>query len=242
MPHTIRTILPPAKQTLQQAGIASFSLDAELLLREVMGISRERMIGYPDDPVAEEQVQRFQAWLTRRQNREPISHLLGRREFWGRDFKVTKDTLDPRPDSETLIEAALAAFPDRQQSLHVIDLGVGTGCLLLTLLAELPNAQGLGVDISPEALAVAKENSDKLGLAKRAKFVIDRWGQHVDGTFDLVVSNPPYIKRSEIESLEPEVAVLSPCWLYQAVKMVWNVTAAWLQALIGYWLIMVLPL
>jgi release factor glutamine methyltransferase len=139
-----------------------------------------------------------------------VAQLTGRREFWDLTFKVTQHTLDPRPDSEALIEAVLARFRDREQALRVLDLGTGTGCLLLTLLKEYPNASGLGVDICPEALGVAQENALNLGLQPRVDFVQSCWAEQVKGMFDIVISNPPYIPTDAIEKLAPEVARFEP--------------------------------
>src|SRR5690606_13063244 len=120
-----------------------------------------------------------------------VSRILGRREFWSLCFRVVPATLDPRPDSETLIEASLAAIPNRAAALRLLDLGTGTGCLLLALLAELPNATGLGVDIEPAAVTAARENATSLGLAARASFHVADWTAGIDGSFDIIVANPP---------------------------------------------------
>jgi release factor glutamine methyltransferase len=206
----IKTHLHTAKQSLRAAGIESASLDAELLLAHTLQTSREQIIGYPERTLSTEQFFQFEALVERRTKREPMAHILGKREFWGRDFKVNHHTLDPRPDSETLIEAVLDLYPDRNNNLRIIDFGTGTGCLLLTLLAEFPNANGVGVDISGDALVVANENSCNLGLANRSRFIVSRWGDEVQGKYDLIISNPPYIKSSEISGLEPEVAEYEP--------------------------------
>lgn len=148
--------------------------------------------------------------IDRRKRREPISHIIGNREFWSMDFKVNRNTLTPRPDSETLIETALRIIPDRNKKLRIVDFGTGTGCLLLTLLKEFSNSQGIGVDISKEALIVAELNCMNLGLGERAGFINNFWGESLTGKFDLIVSNPPYIKNSDIKKLEPEVSVYEP--------------------------------
>ncbi len=204
----ISTILLDAKRRLREAGVPSYALDAELLLAEALGRTREQIIFYPEYEV--ESTAHYETLLTRRLAREPMAHILGRREFWGREFKVTADTLDPRPDSETLIETVLNLCPDRQKSYKILDLGTGTGCLLLTLLSEYTNAYGVGVDISPAALAVANQNAIKLSLAKRAHFLLECWTAGVTGTFDIIISNPPYIKASDIPELEPEVSRYEP--------------------------------
>ncbi|MCE3232453.1 MAG: Methylase of polypeptide chain release factor [Rickettsiaceae bacterium] len=206
----IKSILSSAKAELSNTGSPSSALDAELLLAYALGASREKIIGYPELEISGEEAKAFNALVKRRIAREPMAHILGRREFWGREFKVNKYTLDPRPDSETLIEAALELFPLDKQ-LNILDFGTGTGCLLLTLLAEFPNAKGVGVDISSDALAVAKGNSCNLGLANRAEFIVSSWGDKVQGKYDLIISNPPYIRSSDISCLEPEVSKYEPC-------------------------------
>ncbi len=206
----VKQALSDSKQLLRISGVPSYALDAELLLMHVLQITREKIIGYPERAITSDEADLFGGLIKRRAGREPLSHILGRREFFGREFKVTKDTLDPRPDSESLIEAVFAVYPDKDKALNIIDFGTGTGCLLLTLLAEYENAKGTAVDISEPTLAVAKENSVKLGLAKRADFIVSNWGEEVKGKYDLIISNPPYIKKAEIEGLEPEVSIYEP--------------------------------
>ncbi|TFL17880.1 peptide chain release factor N(5)-glutamine methyltransferase [Jannaschia formosa] len=138
--------------------------------------------------------------VARRAAREPVSHILGRRAFWAHEFEVTPDVLDPRPETETLVEAALEG-----ELTTVLDLGTGSGCILLSLLAARPEAQGLGTDISEAALAVARRNAEALGLAARATFRRADWLSGIDGAFDLIVSNPPYIAAAEMAGLSPEV-------------------------------------
>jgi release factor glutamine methyltransferase len=152
----------------------------------------------------------FETLLGRRLAREPVSRILGRRAFWTLDLVVTPDTLDPRPDSETLIEAALAAFADRAPPRHVIDLGTGTGCLLLAVLSEFPDATGLGVDRLAGAVSTARENAHLAGLADRAVFVQTDWDDLPHGQADLILSNPPYIADQTLARLEPEVALFDP--------------------------------
>ena len=152
----------------------------------------------------------FETLLRRRVAREPYARIAGRREFWSLDFALSPDTLDPRPDSETLIEAALAAFPDRAASLRVLDFGTGSGCLLLAFLSERPNATGIGVDILPGAVDAARANAATLGLAGRAQFRVGDWGGGLDGPADVILANPPYIPSAEIAGLEPEVAAYDP--------------------------------
>lgn len=144
-----------------------------------------------------------------------MAYILGEREFWGLPFKVSPAVLVPRPDSETIIEAVLGLMPDRDRAWRILDLGVGSGCLLLTLLREYPQASGVGLDASEEALAVARDNAEALAVSRRAQLMAgdwrrSRWTEGLGGPFDLVVSNPPYIESSAIDGLMPEVARFEP--------------------------------
>ena len=147
----------------------------------------------------------YERALQKRAARVPVSHITGTREFYGRVFQVTRDVLDPRPDTETLIEIAL-----RHPFRRVLDLGTGSGCILLSLLAERPGSSGTGTDISTTALSVARANAEALGLAGRASFIASNWFAATDGRFDLIVSNPPYIAASEMAALDPEVRDYEP--------------------------------
>ncbi|MDO8605269.1 MAG: peptide chain release factor N(5)-glutamine methyltransferase [Phaeospirillum sp.] len=207
---TIAQLLHQASARLMAAGIETSRLDARLLLGEVLGLEPQAVFSKPQLEVSAPLRQRFDDLLTRRLAREPMSHLLGRRGFWTLELKVTADTLDPRPDTETVIEAVLDGLAERGRPRRVLDLGTGTGCILLALLSELGFATGLGVDKSPAALDVARHNAHSLGLAGRASFQLGDWGAGLDERFDIIVSNPPYIPDGEIDGLEPEVAVFEP--------------------------------
>jgi release factor glutamine methyltransferase len=146
----------------------------------------------------------------RRLGREPVSRILGVRAFWRSDFKISKETLDPRPDSETLIETVLR-YTDKNRALNILDLGTGTGCLLLSLLQEFPKAKGFGIDISEDAILTAKANAEALALSSRSSFMKINWKDFkTDTPFDIIISNPPYIAESEIPHLEPEVREYDP--------------------------------
>jgi release factor glutamine methyltransferase len=167
------------------------------------------------DPVPSAVAAAVRALGARRVRREPMAYILGEREFWGLPFKVTPAVLVPRPDSETVIEAVLALMADRARAWRILDLGVGSGCLLLTLLREYPKATGVGLDASPEALAVAADNARALGVEGRARLVAGDWRQPgwtgpLDGPFDLVVANPPYIESAALARLMPEVSSFEP--------------------------------
>lgn len=203
-------ILNKAKQELHDVGIATPFLDAELLLAFVLGRSREFVIGRPEYQLSKKEEEDFSSFIKRRQNFEPVAKIIGIKEFWGREFVVNATTLDPRPDSEALIEAFIELMPNRNIKFKVLDLGTGSGCLLLTILAEYPNALGIGGDIVKDTLDVAKYNAEKIGLAKRSDFILNNWTEGMDGKFDLIISNPPYIKNSDIEKLAPEVSMHEP--------------------------------
>ncbi|WP_374466911.1 peptide chain release factor N(5)-glutamine methyltransferase [Ferrovibrio sp.] len=203
-------LLLDATRRLKEAGIEGPRQDAVLLLSEAAGLSPDRVRLQPETTLAPDIAARFEALMQRRLAREPVSQILGRREFWGLDFHVTRDVLDPRPDSETLVAGALAAIPDRGAAWRIVDFGTGSGCLLLSLLHELPNATGLGVDASPAALEIARANAEQLGLASRVDFRQGDWGAGLEGPFDILISNPPYIESAVVPELAPEVARHEP--------------------------------
>ncbi|TAN74534.1 MAG: peptide chain release factor N(5)-glutamine methyltransferase, partial [Magnetospirillum sp.] len=207
---TAAQILHRAAGQLAAAGIETARLDARLMLGEVLGLAPQAVFTRPQLELGPAEQARFDALLARRLAREPMSHLLGRRGFWTLELKVTADTLDPRPDTETVIEAVLDGLPEWGRPRRILDLGTGTGCILLALLSELGFATGLGVDKSPAALEVARHNAHSLGLAERVAFRLGDWGDGLDGRFDIIVSNPPYIRDGDIDGLAPEVAAFEP--------------------------------
>jgi len=209
-PITTQEVLRTAVLSLQQAKIESASLDARILLQHVLRLSREQFLLAMEESLSNDQHAMFNELIAKRTNRQPVAQIIGKREFWGMEFKVTGDTLDPRPDSESVIEAVLGQCRDRLKPYKVLDLGTGTGCLLLSLLNELPNATGIGVDISEAALAVAKENTIYFGMQSRVAFLASNWCEKLAGQFDIIVANPPYIPSKTIESLAPEVANYEP--------------------------------
>ncbi len=190
---------------LQAAQIEGAPGDARRLLAHALGLAPDRLLLAMGDAMTEAQMTGFRAAIAARESRQPVAQIIGKRLFWGRSFRVTPDVLDPRPETETLIEAALARPFER-----VLDLGTGSGVILLTLLAERGQARGLGVDISAAALAVARVNARALGLEARAEFGQSDWFSAVTGQFDLVVANPPYIGAGEFASLAPELRDWEP--------------------------------
>ena len=213
VPPGLDTIWRRAADRLRQSGLPSAELDARLLLEHVCEIDHETVIREPERPLNEAQAEIFERLLRRRLKREPVARITGVRSFWKHDFRLAPETLDPRPDTETLIEAALSLISEaggRQAPLDILDLGTGSGCLLLSLLVEAPGARGLGTDISAAALACAKANAGALGLGDRVGFLQADWLDTLRGSFDLIVTNPPYIPTNEIDALAPEVAGYDP--------------------------------
>ena len=194
---------------LKQAGIESASLDARVLVQAACRASDIEMIREPGVMLTADQEKLLAEYEERRLAHEPVSRILGRREFWGLDFEVTAATLDPRPDSETLVEAAMDLIRDVANP-RILDIGTGTGCLLIALLHERKDASGVGVDLSAAALEVARRNAERLGVASRAVLVEGAWCGGLQEAFDLVISNPPYIERDVIAGLEPEVRLHDP--------------------------------
>ncbi|WP_368905260.1 peptide chain release factor N(5)-glutamine methyltransferase [Taklimakanibacter lacteus] len=204
-----KDLLRAAKRALDECGNPTPTLDARLLLQEAAGVSREKLIAEPDLDIAAEAAARFRKFMDRRLQGEPVSRILGYREFYGRRFRITTDTLDPRPDTETLIEAALAFMP-AGAACRIIDLGTGTGAIGVTLLAERPLATGVLTDISSAALAVARENARLHGVEARVSFSEGSWFAGIGGRFDLILSNPPYIPRAILPTLAVEVRNFDP--------------------------------
>lgn len=211
---TVEALLRAAAARLQAAGVEQARRDARLLLAEVLQVGPEAILARPERLVAPEKAAAFESLVARRAAREPVSRILGRRGFWGLELRLGPATLDPRPDSETLVEAVLDWWRGQEAAGEkagaILDLGTGSGCLLLALLSELPRAWGLGLDCDPQAVAVARDNARALGLAERACFVVGDWGGAISGAWQAIVSNPPYIRNTEIDALEPEVAQYEP--------------------------------
>lgn len=195
-----------AERRFAAAGIGTARLDAVLLVAHATGLSADILRANPAKALMPDAEGRLIALLRRRaEERVPVSRLVGRREFWGLPFMLSAATLDPRPDSETLVEAVLRRTGDRTAPLSLFDIGVGTGCLLLSLLSELPNATGSGSDIGAAAIETARANARSLGLAERARFADGDGFAGFEGPFDWIVVNPPYIPTAAFAGLEPEV-------------------------------------
>lgn len=206
----VATALDTIAQRLDSAAVASARLDARLLVCAATGETAAGLIARPKRRLSVGEADLLSGMVARRRAREPMAHILGSREFWSLDFEVSASVLTPRPDSETVIEAACKCIAAPDRSFRALDLGTGSGCLLLTLLHEFPAATGVGVDISPAAIALARRNAELLGVGMRSAFVVGDWAASFDGRFDIVMSNPPYIPTGELEGLAPEVSRYEP--------------------------------
>ncbi|MFA9229116.1 MAG: peptide chain release factor N(5)-glutamine methyltransferase [Microgenomates group bacterium] len=197
--------LRAAVAVLKSAGLDDPSRDSRLLLAHSLDILPDRLTLHLQDMLTKEQQQQFDGAIAARLTRQPVSQIIGKRLFWGQWFKVTQDTLDPRPETETLVQAAL-----ERPFVKILDLGTGTGCILISCLRGMPMAMGVGVDVSEPALAVARTNAQVLGVATRAKFVASDWFSTIQDRFDLIVANPPYITSDEMALLSPDVLNWEP--------------------------------
>lgn len=210
MAPTVGEALAAAALRLRRAAVGEPRRDAAILLAEVLRVDRSQLWGRDERRLTPSEVDRFDVLVDGRAARMPVSRILGRREFWSLSFTVGPDVLDPRPDSETLVQAVLQDGAGDRGALRLLDLGTGSGCLLLSLLSELPEATGVGVDISPAALAMARCNARAHELAPRAQFIAGDWAQALTGRFDLIVANPPYLRSAELTEVEPEVRDYEP--------------------------------
>ena len=198
------------RRMLLEAGIESPGLDARLLTAAALDVSPTSLLANPDAPMDAAGAARLAELAGRRLAREPVARILGEAEFWGLPFRLSPGTLAPRPDTETIVEAALDAVGAMPQPQRILDLGTGSGCILVALLSERREAFGVGIDRSADALATARGNAHLNGVGDRAAFVASDWAAAIDGRFGLVVSNPPYIRAGEIPSLQPEVSGFDP--------------------------------
>ncbi len=208
----ISDLLAQARSQLENAGVSNSKLDALVLLTHALSVSKEQIIFYPDKIISDESSEKFFALIKRRCNREPVSQIIGNREFYGHDFLVTQDTLDPRADSESLIELVIKKFPDKSTALRILEIGTGTGCLIITILKLYTNATAQGLDISEKALEIFKKNAKNHRLENRLEITKSDLftALNPNSKFDLIISNPPYIPSAEINSLQAEVKNFEP--------------------------------
>ncbi len=206
MSQSRAALIRAATEKLDAAGVPDGARDARLLMRWAADLDGASLAAALGDVPGQAEAQAFQSAIDRRAGREPVSHITGQRLFWGREFLVTPDVLDPRPETETLIAEAINRGPFER----LLDIGVGSGCILLSLLAEWPDASGIGTDTSTAAIQIARQNADRHGIADRALMIETCWADGVQGPFDLIVSNPPYIAADEMAGLSPEVQLHEP--------------------------------
>lgn len=209
MSETLVSLWTSARRRLEAAGVDSPVLDARLLLEAGAGVSRLDIVTDPRRAVSAEQAAAVDVLVQRREAREPIGHILGTKAFWTLDLKVGPDVLSPRPETELLVEVAMETLA-KDRPARVLDLGVGSGAILLAVLSERPRARGVGVDASEAALVIAHHNAELHGLTDRVTLQHGDWAEGIEGPFDLVLSNPPYIPSGDIAGLEPEVAKHEP--------------------------------
>lgn len=210
METTLKDIRIEISKTLEDKGFENAIHEAKWLLAYVLGQDSSYITLNPDEIFPENLRSKLEETLRRRLNHEPLSRIRGCREFWSLEFDLNAHTLDPRPDSEILVEGVLAKA-SKTQEYRILDLGTGTGCLLISLLKELPNAYGVGDDRSYDALQMARHNAEKLGVSDRASFFQGSWAEALSGPFDIIVSNPPYIPYRDKETLSLEVSNFDPC-------------------------------
>jgi release factor glutamine methyltransferase len=207
----IKDIKRVFQEKLEKEGIKNPSLEVNILLSYILKLDTNKLILNSEKTLTRTQIQKFEHLINRRLNGEPISHLTGKKAFWDFEFAVDRNTLEPRPDSETLIEAVLKIYKNStEKNLSILDLGTGSGCLILTLLKLFPNATGLGIDISSKALKIARRNAKSLNVNNRIKFIKNNWNQNITEIFDIIISNPPYIPAKQIQFLQKEIRNFEP--------------------------------
>lgn len=206
----ISAALTEGEAALTAAGVDNPRNEARLLLGHVLGITPAQVFARTDDDVAAANLKTYYSLLSARCEGTPLAHITGRREFWSLDFHVTPATLIPRPDTETVIDLVVSAFKGRPPPKTILDLGTGSGCILLALLSVFENADGVGLDTSKDACRIAAANARALGFEKRTRIVEGSWVDGIDGSFDLIVSNPPYIPSADIATLDVGVRAHEP--------------------------------
>ena len=204
----IEDTIKKASDILKKNNIISHNLDAEILLSNIIGTSREFLIVNSNTSINKKNIEKYYNAIVRRINQEPVAYITGKKEFWSENFLVNNSTLIPRPETELLIYKIAHYF--KNKSINILDIGTGSGCILLSILKELTKSRGIGIDISSSAIRVAKTNSKKLGLLSRAKFRVFDINQYSDGKYDLIVSNPPYIPTKDIKNLSKGITKYEP--------------------------------
>lgn len=204
-------LLNSAREQLRASNIQSYKIDSLIIIGHELSLTKEQIFLNSNLVLTSDQIVKIRNSLQRRINKEPVSHIIGKRDFFEDQFLVNHNVLDPRPDSEVLIESVLKFFPESNSNLKILEMGVGSGCLILTILKKFPNSMALAVDVNEKSLEVAKINAKNLQLEKRVTFINSDWFKRVEEKdFDLIISNPPYIQTKEIDSLQEEVKFFEP--------------------------------
>jgi len=201
-------LINKGSKQLRNKKIFSHRLDSEILLSKVLKKKREEVLINLDQKITLQKINQFNKLLERRSSKEPIAYILKEKEFWGKNFYVNKSTLIPRPETELMVEKIIRIFKSRD--INILDIGTGTGCILLSILSDMKNSRGIGIDISHQAVKIAKENSKKLKLAERVKFFTRSLAEINHHKFDLIVSNPPYIMRKDLKNLDDDIRKFEP--------------------------------
>jgi release factor glutamine methyltransferase len=210
MTQSLESLLQNASAAFAAGGFEGPRMEARALASGILGLAREAMVAHPEMEIVSGDIKKFKNAVDRRLAHEPVARIINEREFWSLSFSLGPDTLVPRPETETLIESVEAEIQDHDRTFSILDLGTGSGCLLLALLTEYPNAVGLGIDCAEGAIRIAETNAKALGLDGRARFQCGNWGDGLDGPFDLIVSNPPYIADGDRDHLAVDVREHDP--------------------------------
>ena len=204
----LEKIIKKASLILKNNNIKSHELDAEIILSNIMGVTKEFIITNNNINISHNTIKEYDKAIDRRTKNEPVAYIVGKKEFWSKDFKVSKSTLVPRPETELLIYKIINYF--KNKSINILDIGTGSGCILLSILQEIKNSRGIGIDISSEAIKVAKFNANKLSLKNRSRFKVFDLTKFNEGKYDLIVSNPPYIPTKDIKNLSKDITNFEP--------------------------------
>jgi len=204
----IENTIKKASRILKNHNINSYELDAQIILSDIIGVKRESFIINNEINITEKIAEKYDRAIKRRINREPVAYITGKKEFWSEDFNVNKSTLIPRPETELLIYKVVNFFKNKK--INILDIGTGSGCILLSILKELPLSRGIGIDISAKTIKIAKTNAKKLNLLNRSKFRIFDLKKYKTGKYDLIVSNPPYIPSKDIKNLSKDIINYEP--------------------------------
>ena len=204
----IENTIKKASRILKNHNINSYELDAQIILSDIIGVKRESFIINNEINITEKIAEKYDRAIKRRINREPVAYITGKKEFWSEDFNVNKSTLIPRPETELLIYKVVNFFKNKK--INILDIGTGSGCILLSILKELPLSRGIGIDISAKTIKIAKTNAKKLNLLNRSKFRIFDLKKYKTGKYDLIISNPPYIPSKDIKNLSKDIINYEP--------------------------------